>query len=65
MGCGAAIDALHGAWQRFGLGEDPIWMDEILCKEGDRRLQECRFDGWGNHDCIHYEDAGVICYPGI
>ena len=64
MGCGAATAAPDKA--RFGTGSGPTWMDDVECREGDERLQDCQFPGWGNHDCyLHYEDASVICQPGM
>jgi len=39
----------------------PIWLDEVQCTTGDRHLSECSHNGWGNNDCTHLEDAGVVC----
>ena len=36
-------------------------MDEVNCTGKENFLSSCKFDGWGNNDCSHYEDAGVIC----
>ena len=49
----------------FGEGEDPIWMDNVDCQGYESTLSECEHAGWGNHNCIHMEDAGVECaVPG-
>ena len=36
-------------------------MDQLQCTGRERSLELCPFDGWGNQDCYHYEDAGVQC----
>lgn len=36
-------------------------MDEVNCTGHEQFLSDCPFNGWGNHDCSHFEDAGVIC----
>ena len=48
-------DAKHGE----GLG--PIWLDDVACRGTEVSLNSCLHNGEGNHNCVHEEDAGVIC----
>ncbi|KAL1450059.1 hypothetical protein WDU94_002516 [Cyamophila willieti] len=36
-------------------------MDNIWCSGYETSITNCRFDGWGQHDCEPDEAAGVIC----
>ncbi|XP_065913209.1 scavenger receptor cysteine-rich domain-containing group B protein-like isoform X2 [Dysidea avara] len=58
LGFGGAIRTHY-----FGSGNSsmPIWLDEVQCTTRDSNLSECGHAGWGNNDCIHFEDAGVTC----
>ncbi|XP_066095152.1 scavenger receptor cysteine-rich domain-containing protein SCART1-like [Saccopteryx bilineata] len=59
LGCGHAISALGAA--HFGAYTGPIWMDELGCGGHESALWQCPSSGWGQHDCAHKEDAGVVC----
>ncbi|KAF5912407.1 hypothetical protein HPG69_004077, partial [Diceros bicornis minor] len=59
LGCGVAINATKSA--HFGAGSGPIWLDELNCTGKESHVWKCPSRDWGQHDCRHKEDAGVIC----
>ncbi|XP_050767056.1 antigen WC1.1-like [Gymnogyps californianus] len=59
LGCGGAVEAAGSA--RFGEGSGQIWLDGVNCSGTEAALWDCPAGPWGQHDCRHKEDAGVIC----
>ena len=56
----AAAVALTGSAVPDGVGQ--IWLDDVACTGVEDRLTECRNrGGFGSHNCVHSEDAGVRC----
>ncbi|XP_041368061.1 deleted in malignant brain tumors 1 protein-like isoform X2 [Gigantopelta aegis] len=48
---------------KFGFGDDstPILVNYVNCYGDETNLDQCGHGGWGTHDCLHEEDAGVVC----
>ncbi|NWZ51259.1 DMBT1 protein, partial [Haliaeetus albicilla] len=59
LGYGGALEAVGSA--QFGKGSVQIWLDSMNCSRAEASLWECPAVSWGQHDCKHKEDAGVVC----
>ena len=45
----------------FTNGAGQIWLDNVQCIGTETRLIDCPANALGNHNCVHAEDAGVVC----
>uniref|UniRef100_A0A4W3GZY3 Neurotrypsin n=1 Tax=Callorhinchus milii TaxID=7868 RepID=A0A4W3GZY3_CALMI len=45
----------------FGEGQGPIHLDNVKCMGHEYSLSDCDTQDFGIHNCLHSEDAGVIC----
>lgn len=60
LGFDRATAALSNAY--FGPGTGPIYLDDVTCFGSEASLDQCLASAWLDHNCRHYEDAGVRCY---
>ncbi|XP_075758663.1 scavenger receptor cysteine-rich type 1 protein M130-like isoform X3 [Pelodiscus sinensis] len=59
LGCGRALNATVSA--HYGQGSGQIWLDDVKCSGNESDLWACPFAPWGQHNCRHKQDAGVLC----
>ncbi|KAM6913219.1 lysyl oxidase homolog 3B isoform 2-T2 [Xenentodon cancila] len=59
LGFVSATGWTHSA--KYSKGQGKIWLDNVLCQGGEKSIELCKSRGWGNSDCTHDEDAGVVC----
>uniref|UniRef100_A0A3Q0RPL9 SRCR domain-containing protein n=1 Tax=Amphilophus citrinellus TaxID=61819 RepID=A0A3Q0RPL9_AMPCI len=59
MDCGPPQAAKSDAF--FGEGQGVIWLDDVNCLGNETSLIHCRRSSFGENNCGHGEDAGVIC----
>ncbi|XP_033101733.1 coagulation factor V-like [Anneissia japonica] len=45
----------------FGPGSGNIFIDDLECLGHEDSLEQCRHSGWGEHNCNHQDDVGIIC----
>lgn len=53
------------AWEKahFGKSSNRVLLDEVRCTGNELTLEQCPKSAWGEHNCLHSEDAGVSCSP--
>ncbi|CAI8008780.1 Deleted in malignant brain tumors 1 protein, partial [Geodia barretti] len=59
LGFAHAISA--SGFATFGEGSGTIWLDDVQCDGTETTIFACPNSGWGNHNCLHSEDASAIC----
>uniref|UniRef100_A0A3B5LG39 Soluble scavenger receptor cysteine-rich domain-containing protein SSC5D n=1 Tax=Xiphophorus couchianus TaxID=32473 RepID=A0A3B5LG39_9TELE len=63
LNCGIVMEAKKSAF--YGKGQDQVWLDDIDCTGDEKSLSNCPHRGFGEHDCDHHEDAGVVCSENV
>lgn len=46
---------------QFPGGVGPINLNEVECNGTEQQLSDCPANEIGDHNCDHFEDAGVVC----
>jgi len=46
----------------FGEGSGLILLDDVNCNGGESTIFACSHRNFGEHNCKHNEDAGVVCF---
>ncbi|XP_055362527.1 scavenger receptor cysteine-rich type 1 protein M130-like isoform X1 [Betta splendens] len=61
--CGSPLTIKHNAF--FGKGEAQIWLEDVNCSGNETSLVHCQHRSFGESNCGHGEDVGVICSDSI
>ena len=41
--------------------KQPIWLDNVNCTGNETSIIHCNHSKWGEHDCDHSNDIGIVC----
>ncbi|KAL5509587.1 hypothetical protein EMCRGX_G004981 [Ephydatia muelleri] len=61
LGFSGTSVAFSNAYFGAGSSNQPIWLDNVNCLGTETNVGQCLSGGWGIHNCLHLEDAGVRC----
>jgi len=50
---------------RYGAGSGTIWLDNVQCSGTENNIENCPRNGWGSHNCQHYQDVSISCYDKV
>eukprot|EP00731_Ephydatia_muelleri_P034515 Em0063g20a len=59
LGFSGTTVAFSNAYFGAGSSNQPIWLDGVNCLGTETNVGQCLSGGWGIHNCVHLEDAGV------
>eukprot|EP00731_Ephydatia_muelleri_P034482 Em0062g5a len=59
LGFSGTSVAFSNAYFGAGSSNQPIWLDGVNCLGTETNVGQCPSGGWGIHNCVHLEDAGV------
>ncbi|XP_061628246.1 neurotrypsin isoform X3 [Phyllopteryx taeniolatus] len=59
------LSGIARAWGQahYGKSSGRVWLDEVRCTGNELTVEQCLKSPWGEHNCVHSEDAGVSCSP--
>ena len=49
------------SWYNVSSGSRRIWLGEVVCTGKEKDINGCAHPGWENHNCLHFDNAGVEC----
>jgi len=49
------------AYQYDSNGEGSILLDNVECNGSETGIEYCNHNAWGDHNCGHSEDVGIVC----
>ena len=61
LGFSGTSVAFSNAYFGAGSSNQPIWLDDVNCLGTETNVGQCLSGGWGIHNRVHLEDAGVRC----